>query len=47
MTAVETAIILVKLRMKPRKNNIKTKTNGIIHSTNGIFHHIIRHLQTF
>lgn len=46
MNATEAAIILVKLRMKPRKP-IKTKANGTIPPKRSIFRSIIHRLQIF
>ena len=47
MTATEAAIILVKLRMKPRKSSSKMKANGNIHPKRSVFRSIIHRLQIF
>lgn len=46
MNATEAAIILVKLRMKPRKQS-KTKANGNISPKRSVFRSIIHRLQIF
>lgn len=46
MTAIDAAIILVKLRMKPSKQS-KTKTNGTTTSNRSLFRSIIHRLQIF
>jgi hypothetical protein len=44
MTAIDTAIILVKLRMKPR-GPIKTKHHEITHPKRSVLYFIVRRLQ--